>query len=246
MESSNRSLPTYAGRKNELLLGRRVEYRGGSVCGTRNSSASSTISDRLTLIPQLLTGGHHLKTAEFLIGGDTLEFGLITSDGLYEQPEWINVGPFFHPFQVSLWAGMALGILAVALSIAGLCCSGKQLKNFLHTIFPVLMVLVAQPRMPVLVKQKCMDGAEDFRKKMVCLWALWLFAAVLLTWCFSAAFSSNYIFEPEYTRNWTKGFLGMENFTVFIGVGEMEKPAENKYLTYSEQGYHIFSNDMFC
>ena len=60
------------------------------------------------------------------------------------------------------------------------------------------------------------------RKGLTCIWALWLLLATFVTNLFSAAFSSNYMFQPIYTKNRTLDFLLTENVTMFIAYDDMD------------------------
>ena len=57
--------------------------------------------------------------------------------------------------------------------------------------------------------------AEAANLRIRFLWGLLLLSAVLLSSSCTAAFNSNYILEPVYTRDWSSGLVGLENF-IFI------------------------------
>ena len=66
----------------------------------------------------------------------------------------------------------------------------------------------------------CTSLVQNFDRKIKFLWVLWLLSAGFLTSNYNAVFNANYIIEPEYSRNWTKGLLGMGGFNIILAFDD--------------------------
>ena len=96
------------------------------------------------------------------------------------------------------------------------------LKSFVSWSYSVIGVLLVQTSMPAWRRRE--DWGTSLVQRLVCkikfLWILWLLSAVFLTGSYNAAFNSNYIIEPEYSRNWTSGLLAMKGFTIILAFDD--------------------------
>ena len=66
---------------------------------------------------------------------------------------------------------------------------------------------------------------------------------VFLTNNYDTVFNSNYIIEPAYSRNWTKGLLGMKVFTIIFAFNELPL-ALDYVLEFLMQDHYL--NGMDC
>ena len=131
------------------------------------------------------------------------KFGLITSDGLVSSSDWWPAG-LLEPLPLSVWFLIVVGVLLVSTALGGL--EQVNMRDIADFTFVVSRVLVLQAVLPFR-RENGMRAATGLSKKLI--WATWLLTALLITSSYSGVFKSNYVFEPEYSRNWTR-WLDME------------------------------------
>ena len=164
-------------------------------------------------------------TMEFVAHIKNLEYTLFTSDGTFPDSDGNTLHGFqlLQPFRGLVWAGVLVSGLATALITAKLQYPEKlNLRKFFTALYSAMSTPVGQTQHFPLGMQREIVSAEQKvkamgQKKIVIIWSLWLLSSVFITNNYGAMFSSNYMLEPVYTRNWTAGLLEMDDFTMFIG-----------------------------
>ena len=157
---------------------------------------------------------------EVFAAAEDWQFGLITSDGLHDAYHWADFSPLLQPLDTHVWTGIYLMIVTAAVSVTWPAYPGDGcLKKFLYSCYSISCLLLQQPHEPVMRKDVNLEPytTQMIHRKTKTIWTLWLLSALFLVSCYSGAFNSNYVFEPAYTRNWTTSWLGLENFTIFVG-----------------------------
>ena len=164
-----------------------------------------------------------LSKIELIASQKSLQFGLITSDGVYLPTGSISSFPLLQPFNKHVWIWTVIAIVGVAFSVTGLLHSNYDpLKSFFLWTYSAGAALLAQAHTPVFRTRETWSTSlnQRFERKIKFLWILWLLSAIFLTSSYNAAFNSNYIIEPEYSRNWTGGLLAMKGFTIILAFDD--------------------------
>ena len=140
---------------------------------------------------------------------------------------------------------MAITAVTVALTTSALHhWTRSSLSVFITASFSVMSTICSQTQnFPIGAKASRKVGEWDkaVYKKIILVWSIWLLVVALITNNYGAAFSSNYVTEPVYSRNWSTNLLKMENFTFFIGFDEPPLEVELEDL---EDEYYICSNPL--
>ena len=137
-----------------------------------NISVSPNFNGQARL-PKLIRGPQMYNAESVAPTGD-LEFGLITSDGLYEALESLNFSPLYQPFHKNVWILIAMATTMFALANTEFQFTCEYLKAFLLTAYSALMVLLAQVHVTELKKRRQHDLVQQPYKMTALTWALWL------------------------------------------------------------------------
>ena len=186
-----------------------------------------------------------LCSTEVLAPAEDLRFGLITSDGLQAANDWINFAPLYGPFQSPVWAATLLLSGLTAWSITWLH-NGKEgfVVQCLSSCYCIFRVLLLQSHLPAVENRVCgRRMMQMVQRKVTFIWGLWLLSAMFLISGYGCMFSSNYILEPTYTRDWNSSLLPMNKFTVLVGF---EKPLKDALIKrHLTLGYYFYGSDCF-
>ena len=191
---------------------------------------------------------------EFLAPAERMGFAVFTAEGAYRGSHATSAVYFppAQPFCLVVWANIAVSSLVIALTMAKLHdLTGFKNIDVLGSFYSVIVIAVGQTQNFPLEQQRRSSGLSRMdgmlRWRILFIWSLWLLSTTFIVNDYSAVFNSNYMIEPVYTRNWTMGLQGMDNFTVFIGFDQpplktvRRRLAGGYYLTW----YNCVSFEMF-
>lgn len=179
---------------------------------------------------------------EVVVPVENSQYGVITSDEILEKGGGEHFGPLTESLDPSIWIVVCILVVAVTLSISANELSRTNLRRLVLSMFSAVMTLIEQsPNVCTMAPHASRgDGRHVTRYPRIRLVsALWLMTAFLVTNCYKGVFKSNYMFEPVYTRNWTRGLLDLDNFTFFLAFEDETIVEENGDKL--KDGYHISS-----
>ena len=190
---------TLDAKKAEFCAAEHVNIESIAFANLNSTFALKALPGDLHLIglrfPAIIAGTE-LFLAEFIAPRKSLQFGLITADSVYLTDELTNAFPLLQPFNTYLWIGIAVASVALALSMAGLNSEDSlaPLNAFCDWMYRVLVVPLAQPRLPAVRKLERANAAADLQvdSKIRLLWAVWLISTVALSSSYNAVFKANY------------------------------------------------------
>ena len=171
-------------------------------------------------IPRIITDTKIVLSTEIFAQAQILEFAMITSDGTESTSPLIDFTPLLQPFEKFVWAAVFVTNIALAIFITGLdrYWANDCARPLFSSLCSLTRVMLLQPYIPALENHSGSRNValQPLHRAVRHIWAVWLLSTVFLVNNYGSAFSSNYIFEPTYTRDWTT-LLDMENFTFFAG-----------------------------
>ena len=212
---------------NELCTAEHLSIADLAFAGLTSTAARKTpdVTAKGQRFPRVTSGGIRSRI-EFIFPQTALQFGFITSDNVYQASSGLNSFPLMQPFGRHVWIAIAIASIAVVVvSFIAIHVSAHHvsLEAASSWLFSVTMVLFSQVRMPAIRKNSVghfCSRVDSINWKLKLLWAAWLLSVALLASSYSAVFNSNYILEPIYTRDWSLGLGGLENFTFILAFDD--------------------------
>ena len=91
-----------------------------------------------------------------------------------------------------------------------------HVRKVIPVVFSVSRTLIGQTVVPFGNESDSQHVPSELGKNLV--WAIWLMLAFLITNSYLGVFKSNYIFDPQCSRNWSSLLdMGSENVTLIFG-----------------------------
>ena len=142
------------------------------------------------------------------------KFGLITSDGFTSSFDWLPT-TLLEPLPLAVWCLTAVSILVVSTALVGL--ERARIVHIMSMAGTVSRALIDQTVLPFRIE---VGMSSWMRPGKSLVWTTWLLSALLITNCYTGVFQSNYVFEPEYSRNWTTLLNMGKRFRFYFGCLE--------------------------
>ena len=205
-------------------------------------------------IPKLFSVPATFADAEIVAPIQNSGFGLITSDGMETASERGYFSPLVQPLSRTIWIVAASSIVVVTIVITGLRWSSVNHRKFAKSIYSVAVVLLDQPRKILPAAHIGLDAKSNdtLSTGIKLISALWLLSVLVLTTSYKAEYKTNYVIETVYNRSWTSKLLDMNDFSIFIGIEEIEiRKSElqdahylpSRVCDYSDEKYVTLSHD---
>ena len=171
------------------------------------------------------------------------QYGLITSDCLLEENQGTNFGSLIKPFNLSVWTAVCLTATAVAFSISGMRFNCMHLRILALSMLSTCLILLEQFQNVSTTPNEVPGRTNTLINgvKIRCVSAVWLITAFLITNWYKAEFKSKYLFDPVYTRNWTRAMIDMDDFTFYVAFGDESIAADFGHEL--KEGYYFASAD---